>query len=165
MLVGGVLAAVVAGEARATDPAPARSEDDRFLDGLVGDWEVTGDVGRRPAHYRASGHRLLNGAWLAFHMTDIARPPGYEATVFIAADDAAHDYVAHWLDRFGGGGARVAASGTRSGDTLQLTFPYADGSFRNFWRRLPDGSWTLAIDAQGHDGSWSHFAQYQIRLA
>lgn len=143
-------------------PASQQSPDDFFLNGLVGDWTMTGAVMGEPVRYVAKGARTLAGAWIEFHMIDAAKPPQYEARVFIGADGKAGDFVAHWLDGFGAAGARVAATGERDGNRLRLEFPYADGAFRNIWTRRDDGSWTLDIDAQGASGDWSEFARYSI---
>lgn len=144
-------------------PAAAqRSENDLFLDDLLGDWEMTGAVTGKQVRYHAKGARTLDGAWLEFHMIDAAKPPQYEARVFIGADESAQDYVAHWLDGSGAAGARVTASGARTGNRLVLEFPYEQGAFRNLWEHDEDGSWTLRIDAQAADGAWSEFAHYSI---
>jgi hypothetical protein len=80
--------------------------------------------------YRADGQRVLQGGFMKLHMIDVASPPRYEAAIFIGFDPKAHDYVAHWLDRFGAAGARVVAQGKRVGEQLVITCPYADGPFR-----------------------------------
>ncbi|OFX00178.1 MAG: hypothetical protein A3E78_06235 [Alphaproteobacteria bacterium RIFCSPHIGHO2_12_FULL_63_12] len=160
-----LLCAACAHPAPAPAPAPIvapRSANDIFLDGLIGDWEMTGAVMGDPVRYRADGARTLEGAWVEFHMIDAATPPQYEARVFIGADESAQDYVAHWLDGFGAGGARVAALGARTDNQLRLEFPYAQGKFRNLWERRDKDSWTLTIDAENAGGSWSEFAHYSI---
>lgn len=140
------------------------SADQAFLDQLLGVWVMDGDVRGHDVHYRAEGRRILNGAWIEFHMIDTASPTQYEASVFIAPDESKHDYVAHWLDRFGGAGARVTATGTRKDQTLVVTFPYSEGAFRNAWTFDPaTHNWQLTIDAEKTSGSWSHFAHYTIR--
>lgn len=153
----------VAPAAPAQTPLPARNADDAFLDGLVGNWEMDGRVMGEPVRYHARGARTLAAAWLEFHMIDVNSPPQYEARVFIAADAGAADYVAHWLDQFGGAGARVVGTGSREGDALRLEYPYARGAFRNIWRRQDDGAWSLQIDSQNQEGSWSEFASYTLR--
>ena len=82
--------------------------------------------------------------------------------MFLGWDTKAHDYVAHWLDGFGAGGARVTAMGNRDGETLTFNFPYADGAFRNVWVRTAEG-WTLTIEAQQPDRTWRNFANYAVR--
>lgn len=145
----------------ADERASGRSEDLAFLDGLVGDFTMSGSVTGDLVRYEAHGERVLTGAWIEFHMIDASRPPNYEARVFIGFDNEAGDYVAHWLDGFGAAGARVTATGKRDGDTLVLNFPYAEGAFRNRWERRGD-NWVLKIESEGADGDWSEFASYLI---
>jgi len=96
-------------------------------------------------------------------MIDLAAPPGYEADVYIGYDAKAHDFVAHWMDRFGAAGSRVVAQGERQGEKLVLTFPYSEGAFRDTftWFAASD-SWTLLLEAQGANGAWSTFASYTL---
>jgi hypothetical protein len=136
----------------------------RFLAQLGGDWDMNGSVLGKPAHYRAHGAWVLNGAWLELSMLDVGRPPAYEADLYIGYDATAQDYVAHWLDRFGAAGARVVATGERHGRTLVLHFPYPDGAFRDTLTLAGDSaSGTLLIEAQKTDGSWSTFASYRMQ--
>jgi hypothetical protein len=142
----------------------APPEAQSFLGQLGGDWELTGTLLGKPVHYHARGRWVLQGAWLRFAMVDAASPPAYEAQLFLSYDAQADDYIAHWLDRFGAAGARVVASGPRTGDTLVLLFPYAQGAFRDTLR-LTGGArgGTLLIESQAKDGSWSPFATYQMK--
>jgi hypothetical protein len=96
-------------------------------------------------------------------MIDTGSPPQYEADVFIGFDAEAHDYIAHWLDRFGAAGARVVARGTTTGEQLVLTFPYADGLFRDTlsWRPATR-SWSLLLESGATDGAWKTFASYTL---
>lgn len=150
--------------AAATPTAGQLSDDDAFLSNFVGTWEMYGEVRGKSVRYRAEASRVLGGAWIELHMIDEATPPSYEATLFMAADDRAHDYVGHWLDQFGGAGARVAATGSRTDRTLTMIFPYADGAFRNIWLFDPDTrQLSLTIESQEHSGNWTRFARYDLR--
>jgi hypothetical protein len=142
----------------------AAPEPTHLLATLAGDWDLSGTVLGKSAHYRARGRWVLNGGWLEFSMIDVATPPGYEARVFIGYDAKAGDYVAHWLDRFGAAGARVTATGTGEDGTLVLLFPYAEGAFRDTLSLAPDGaSGSLLLEMHKADGSWSTFASYQMK--
>lgn len=71
--------------------------------------------------------------------------------------------MAHWLDRFGAAGARVVATGKRQGEQLVISFPYAEGAFRDtFTRDAKSGAWTLLLESKAADGSWSRFAEYSL---
>jgi uncharacterized protein DUF1579 len=154
-----VLAGLLAGRARAEPPA-----DTRFLGQLAGNWQMQGTVMGKPVRYRASGRWVLNGAWLELSMVDVERPPRYEAQLYLGFDGKAGDYVGHWLDRFGAAGARVVATGERHERTLVLTFPYAEGDFRDTLTLAYDSqSATLLIESRKPDGTWSTFASYAMR--
>jgi len=142
----------------AASPAP-----DPFLARLVGDWDLTGTIRGQDVHQHAACRWVLRGGWLRLALTDLAKPPGYEASVFFAHDPKAGDYVVHWLDQFGAAGARVVGGGHREGATLVFSFPYAEGAFRDTLTLSADGrSGTLLIEAQGKDGTWSTFASYRM---
>lgn len=135
----------------------------RYLAQLAGDWDLHGSMGALALHYRARGRWSLNGAWLELWMQDRARPPGYAARVFLGYDGQKHDFIAHWLDRFGAAGARVVDSGRLSERTLALEFPSPEGAFRDTLRLAPDGSsGTLLLEQQEPDGHWSRFARYTL---
>jgi hypothetical protein len=156
-----ILLLLISGLMSVATAAPAR---DAFLAQLAGEWELTGTTRGEAVHYVVHGHWILADAWLAWDMSDVKRPPGYQAQVLFSADPAAGDYVVHWIDQFGGAGARVVGSGRREGQTLIFSLPYAQGSFRDTVALAPDAaSGTLLIEAQQPDGSWSTFGSYQMR--
>lgn len=97
------------------------------------------------------------------NFVDVNSPPQYEADVFIGFDNKVNDYIAHWLDGFGAAGARVVARGVREGQRLVITFPYAEGAFRDtfIWRPTTQ-SWSLLLESQSVDGTWSIFASYTL---
>jgi hypothetical protein len=160
LLLGAAL--LTAGSAGA-QPVPER---DPFLQQLAGSWQMTGTLMGKPVHQRGEGRWVLGGGWLCFTIIDQGVPPAYQAAVYIGFDAKAGDYIAHWLDQFGAAGARVVASGHRDGPRLVLTFPYADGAFRDtFVMQQGAARGTLLLESQQADGHWSTFASYQLRRA
>jgi hypothetical protein len=152
-----------AGGPSVSHAAPGPSPDDAYLDALKGDWDLSGTLLGKPVRYQARGERVLQGGFLRLHMLDASGAPPYEADVFIGFDAHAGDYVAHWLDRFGAAGARVVASGARRGPRLVIQFPYADGAFRDtFVWQAETASWSLLLESQAKDGTWSTFASYTL---
>jgi hypothetical protein len=138
------------------------TEHDAFLNRLLGKWEMIGTVMGKSVRYAANGERVLQDGFIRIHMTDVASPSQYEADLYLGFDPHEHDYVAHWLDKFGAAGARVVATGHRDGNRLILQFPYARGAFRNTWTLLDHERCRLLIEAQEQDGSWSTFADYRL---
>jgi hypothetical protein len=161
----GIALIYIAGALITSRAESAKSLDEAYLDALQGKWVMQGTLGGKPVRYSADGQRVLLGGFLKLHMMEIKSPAPYEADVFIGFDPKAHDYVAHWLDRFGAAGARVVARGERQGDRLVLIFPYAEGAFRDTftWVSGTD-SWSLLIESQTND-SWSTFASYTLTRA
>ena len=147
----------------ATSIAGTPSPDDAYLEDLRGPWIMQGTVGSKAVKYDAVGERVFGNAWLKLHMVDSGKPPQYQADVFLGYDAKAHDFIVHWLDQFGATGARVVATGHRDGERLVVVFPYAEGAFRDtFQRDRPSGTWTLLLESQEKDGTWSTFANYKL---
>ena len=144
-------------------PAPAPDRMDSLLDLLVGDWTMTGAVRGHPATYTMTGERVLQGKFVELHMTDVHRPPAYEARVFLGVDSARQSYVAHWLDNFGARYSIPHATGTATGDTIRLAFAYADGPFRDtFIYHTDPRGWTFHLEDQDSTGTWRPFADYEV---
>jgi hypothetical protein len=137
---------------------------DSLLGRLVGRWQMTGTVRGRPVTYTLDATRVLQGRFVELHMLDVARPPGYEARVFIGVDSAAARYIAHWLDRFGAGYSVPPATGQARGDTIALHFAYATGPFRDFlvYSRTAD-QWMFRLESADSTGAWRLFAEYAVR--
>jgi hypothetical protein len=134
-----------------------------LLSRLQGTWDITGTVMKEPVRYAAEGAFVLKDQFLSFHMKDVAVPAAYEANLYVGIDSSKDQYVAHWLDSFGGAGARVVGVGPYSPERIEIVYPYAEGRFRNLFRYdLKKDEWTLVIESEGPDGHWSLFAQYQI---
>ena len=151
------------GTERLANAKDARSPDNAYLDGLQGDWDMAGTLLGKPVKYHARGQRVLHGGLLRLHMIDAAEVPTYEADLFLGYDAHAHDYIGHWLDRFGAAGARVVASGKRQGEMLVIQFPYADAAFKDTFVYDPNtNTWSLLIESQKPDGGWSQFATYTL---
>jgi hypothetical protein len=96
-------------------------------------------------------------------MKDVAVPPTYEANLFIGIDSSKNQYVAHWLDSFGGAGALVVGLGPLSKEKIEIIYPYSERDFRNIFKYdSGKDEWTLVIESKGIDGNWSVFAQYTV---
>jgi hypothetical protein len=135
-----------------------------LLNRLQGSWLMTGTVRNKPVQYTAEGMWVLQNQFFCLHMKDSASSSSYEANLYIGIDSSKNQFVAHWLDVFGGAGARVVASGPISPDVIELVYPYAEGRFRNLFKyNLRKNEWTLVIESEDAIGHWSLFAQYIIR--
>lgn len=150
--------AAQADEVPAGDPRPA------LLRSLDGEWTMTGDVQGEAVSYALVAGPTLGGAFTELHMLDTAQPPGYEARVFIGWDADSATIIAHWLDSFGARFSVPHGVGRIEGNTIEFTVPYADGPFRDTFVFSPErGAWELRIESAQADGSWAHFAHYELR--
>ena len=125
---------------------------------------MSGTVMKRPVRYNAEGAWILKDQFFSFHMKDAAVPPAYEANLFIGIDSSKGQFVAHWLDAFGGAGSRVVGFGPLSGEKIEIIYPYAEGKFRNtFHFDSALSEWTFLIESEDTGGTWAVFAQYTIK--
>lgn len=155
------LSLALAAPARADAPVDARPDLLRALDGR---WVMTGDVMTKPVTYDLEAGPTLAAAFTELHMTDVQVPPQYEARVFLGWDADNRRVIVHWLDSFGGPFSVPHGTGTIDGQTISFVIPYADGPFRDTLVRDPaTGTWRFTIEAGRKDGSWRHFAAYEMR--
>jgi hypothetical protein len=135
-----------------------------LLKQLDGEWIMKGDVLGKPVEYLLVAGPTLRARYSELHMRDLAAPPQYEARVFLGIDAETGEVIAHWLDDFGARYSIPHGTGRIDGAILQFTIPYADGPYRDtleFDSR--NGTWNFRIEAAQPDGSWKHFARYDIR--
>ena len=158
-----LLAAMLA-IAGAASAQSSSAEKDSLLQLLVGDWSMTGDVRGKPVEYRMDARRTLNGRYVEMHMIDVARPPAYEARVFLGVDPNQNRYIVHWLDSSGAAYSIPHGLGTANGDTIRFEFRYADGPFRDqfaFDRRSHE--WRFRLESGDSTGVWRSFADYRVK--
>lgn len=161
-LLTAIAICVTAPMAAQTSPLPPNAP---LLARLVGHWTMTGTVRGQPATYRLDVAWVLGHRFVELHMEDAAHtPPQYEARVFIGSDTLPGHVLAHWLDNFGAAYSVPPATGSTSGDTLTLDFPYPDGAFHDtFVHDSATDTWTIRLDAADGKGSWKRFADYRAR--
>jgi hypothetical protein len=177
VLLGGALVPLAASAARAQGASslassssgkaietatPAAAE--ALLDWLVGTWQMVGHVRGKPDTYALAACRVLGGRYVELHMTDVQRPPQYEARVFIRADTTPARVFVHWIDSFGAAFSVPHATGAVMGDTLRFEFGYSSGPFRDtFVYDRKAGRWTFRLEAGDGRGVWRPFADYKVR--
>jgi hypothetical protein len=115
------LASVPALAARAeVDGRGGRFEDDLFSR-LEGDWLLTRQIAGKEVHNAVTGSWVLQHQFLLLRMRDTATPSRYEADVYIGYSHASGQYVAHWIDSFGGHFSAIGR-GKRAGNTVEFRF-------------------------------------------
>src|SRR6059058_723330 len=134
---------------------------DRFLDNFVGDWKVERDMGKRGLH-QSTVHCewVLKHQFIRFHYGSADAKPEYEAFVFIGFDDAAKNYVCHWVDVFG---ARYSALGRGKIDSdllgIEFRFEPKDGELTNHFTFDPQTKTWISLIRQQENGEWKTFAE------
>jgi len=157
---------VAASSSYAQDPGNSVDRRPDLLRALDGHWVMTGDVLGKAVTYDMVASATLQGSFTEMHMTDVNVPSEYEARVFIGVDPDNRVVIAHWLDNFGAKYSIPHGTGQISDNVIQFTIPYADGPFRDTLTFHPeDRSWSFVIEASQPDGSWKHFAHYDIRAS
>jgi hypothetical protein len=161
-----MLAVSISSLAQAAAAQAVADADNAYLEKLLGKWDMTGTMGSTALRYHAVAEHVLQNGFLRLHMIDAAADPKYEADVYIGFDSEQHDYIVHWLDRFGASGARVVGTGKRKDAQLIVMFPYTSGNFRDTFTLMPDSNtWSLLLESQKSDGTWSTFATYALARA
>ena len=129
---------------------------------LIGDWDMRGRVGGSAVTYSAHAEWALAGAFLRLELTDTAKPPAYQAAVFIGWDEVSERFVCHWLDGFGARPSQTLGYGVWAGDALTLVFEYPDGPFRTTFARVSEKRWRVEMRTKEGRGPWQTFAEYTL---
>jgi hypothetical protein len=147
----------------AEESASANDKRPSILKALDGQWVMSGDVMGRPAAYNMVAGRALHGTFTEMRMKDVQVPAKYEAAVFLGYDAGTQTVIAHWMDSFGAKASIPHATGRIDGNTVQFTFPYESGQFRDTFTYNPaTSSWVFLLESAQPDGSWKHFARYTV---
>jgi hypothetical protein len=149
--------------AHAEETANAADTRPGLLKALDGTWVMSGDVMGRPATYNMVAGSALQGAFTELRMKDVQGPAKYEAAVFLGYDAGTQTVIAHWMDSTGAKGSIPHATGHIDGNTVQFTFPYQGGPFRDTFTYNPaTASWVFLLESGQPDGSWKRFARYSV---
>lgn len=155
----------VSGSSYAADSAESTPARPTLLKALDGKWTMVGDVMGKPVKYDMEASSTLQGAFTEVHMNDVQVPSQYEARVFIGVDKDGQ-VIAHWLDSFGAKYSVPHGTGQIAGNTIVFSIPYPSGQFRDTLTYEPKKeTWTLVIERAKPDGTWEHFAKYEITRA
>ena len=137
---------------------------DNLLDKLVGQWNLSGEVGKRKIENNFSAQWTLNHQFLELNFVDTTSPPRYVGKVFIGYDCVSERYVAHWLDNFGGRFSETLGYGTKAEQTIEFRFEYPDAPFLNkFIYNAKDDSWQFHLTTKNDKGEWIVFADEYLK--
>lgn len=144
-------------------PNASRVEAERFLDHLVGKWQVSRKIRGTVVGNTLDATWVLQHRFVQVHMRDVKEPSEYEALVMIGYEEKTGRYVAYWCDSFGPDFA-APGFGRKQGNSIHFVFNYADGPFHNTFTWDPAGSsWTSRMESEAKDGKRVLFAEDAIR--
>jgi hypothetical protein len=141
---------------------------DPLLDRLAGNWVLTGTVRGTETTHDVSAGWVLEHRYLQIH--EVSREknptgqPAYEATVFVGTDPKANQYVAVWLDVYGGISAESLGRASRDGDAIPFVFKDQGGADRfhnTFAYDRHADRWTWSLD-NVKDGKPAPFARFTL---
>ena len=140
-------------------PAQPPPLHDPFLDNFVGDWRVERNMGKRGVK-QTSVHCewVLNHQFVEFHYGAADAKPEYEASVFIGFDDAAKNYVCHWVDVFGAKDSELGR-GKIDEKLLSIEFKFGEGELSNKFTFDPQSKTWTSLIRQIEKGEWITFAE------
>ena len=160
ILALGALAALANGS-EAQDGRGGRFDDD-LISHLEGSWLLTRRIGDRTVRNTLEARWVLLHQFLLLQFRDPETPPRYQADVYIGYSHADQEYVAHWIDNFGGHFS-AAGRGKRRGNSIEFRFDYPNGPFFNTFTWDPaTGTWTCHLEAVSKDGIRSTFARDRL---
>ncbi len=162
----------VAPVALAEEPAPVDGPSvpfkDDFVDKLVGQWVLSGNVMGKAARQALEVQWVLNHQFLQLHFKGEADPakkePPYEALVYWGYDNLGERHVIHWIDSFGGRYSETLGYGTRTQDAVKFAFDGADGPFHTTFS-LAGGKFTILMRQKDKAGKWMTFAEFSAAKA
>lgn len=151
-------AVVVPGTSAQVDGRGGQFQDDLFAN-LEGNWILTREIRGAVVKNTVSVKRVLQGQFLLMQMRDAGTPARYEADVYIGYSYTNREYIAHWIDNFGGHFS-ARGKGRREGNSVEFKFEYPDGPFFNTFTWDPvSKTWTCHLESVGKDARRSTFAR------
>lgn len=137
---------------------------DQLLEKIIGQWVVTGQIGKDNINYNFKASWVLNHQFIELIFADTARQPQYTARVFIGFDCISERYVVHWLDNFGGRYSETLGYGTKSGQNIVFRFEYPDGPFLNtFIYDSKADTWQFHTTTKDNKGNWVIFGDMYLK--
>ena len=140
-------------------PAQPPPLQDQFLDNFVGDWKVERSIRQKAAvQTSVRCEWVLNHQFIEFHYGAADAKPEYEAFVYIGFDDAAKNYVCHWVDVFGAKDSELGR-GKLDDKLLALEFKFGNGELTNKFTFDPQTKTWTSLIRQIEKGEWKTFAE------
>lgn len=153
LVVAMILVLLVLPWAEASAQQPALH--DPLLDNLIGNWVLSGTIGRKQTTHDVRIRWVLNHQFVEIHEVsqekDASGSPQYEARVFLGWDSRKNSYVVHWIDVFGGGFSAQGYAPKMEG-SIPIVFESDDGKFHttfSFDQRTRAWFWKMDNEQNG----------------
>ncbi len=151
----------------ATIPGNAQQprREDPLLDAFTGSWVLNGIIAGKQTTHDVDSSWVLNHQFVQLHEVSREKTPAglpqYEAFAFLGWDEKRKQYVAHWMDVFGGGFSSTGYA-TPEQDSIHLVFKSNDGDFHTtFAYDSKTGAWRWTMDAE-QSGKLQPFARLRM---
>ena len=139
---------------------------DQLLDHLTGNWVLQGTIAGKETTHDVAAEWVLGHQYVRMH--EVSREknsqgqPAYEAMVFMGWDQASSEYVAAWLDTYGGMGPSTMGRAKRDGDEIHFLFKDKDSVFHTRFVYHPEtGNWEWRMDSE-EKGAMKPFARVKL---
>ena len=134
-----------------TDGPSGRFEDD-LISNLEGNWRAGRKVQDTVVEKIMRGTWVFNHQFLQLDLKYVEASVIFEAIILIGYIHSDTQYVAHWIDNFGGKFSGVAR-GFRKENTVEFRFDYSSGSFFYTLIWIPElRFWISKLDGQNAAG-------------
>lgn len=136
---------------------------DNQLDILTEKWIGKGTVASDPVVYQVTGKWILNHQFFQLSLRDTAKIPAYEAEVFIGFDCSKKQYIAHWIDQFGGPFSKTLGLGLKTNFGIDFHFDYPNGLMITHFIIKDKSTWEMKSEMKNKDGNWDVFGDIMIK--
>lgn len=148
--------------------APAQQATFRspLVDKLVGTWVLTGTIHGKQTTHEVRAEWVLNHQYVRIDEVsrekDGAGQPQYAATIFVGWDETSKQFVAVWLDIWGGASPQSIGYAKQDGNTLPFVFKGPDDLFHTTfaWDAKTD-TWQWRMDSEAN-GKLTPFARVTL---
>ena len=143
---------------------------DSFLDRLVGNWVLRGELAHKQTTHDVAAEWVLGHQYVRLHEisreSNTNRQPAYEAIVFIGWDQEAGEYACLWLDSTSTSAFQSEGVGRAKRSGEDIPFVFKDDkrlvSFRNtFSYDKKADAWNWRLD-NVHDGKDVPFGRVRL---
>lgn len=137
-----------------------------FLDRLVGEWMLTGEMGEVELRQRVRARWVLGGQYLWMHCRSETAPDNptaeYESIYHFGYNQAEDLYVMHLLDTTEVPTTCILGRANRVADRLPFVFDYGTIEFVNELRWHPDRDGWSFHQTYEEDGEMKTFARKEL---